>query len=84
MKVAEKRGDSHDETRRRPRWAVGTPLPIQRRDRGEGQSDGKVAALGKQCGQLDEKLVDIDVKLDQLVRLLTPEPIAPEGLTTAY
>lgn len=28
-----------------------------------------------ECRQLDEKLVDIEVKLDQLVRLLAPEPL---------
>lgn len=42
---------------------------------GARDADGKVARLGEQFRQLDEKLADIDVKLDQVVRLLTPESI---------
>jgi hypothetical protein len=41
--------------------------------------EGKVAGLKKQSGQMEEKLAEIDVKLDQVIRLLTPEPLGYGG-----
>jgi hypothetical protein len=35
----------------------------------------KIAGLGKQGEQVDDRLAEIDVKLDRAVRLLTPESL---------
>jgi DNA repair exonuclease SbcCD ATPase subunit len=37
--------------------------------------ESKVVGLRRQNEQMDERLAEVEVKLDQVIRLLTPEPL---------